>query len=346
MNNFTFYKDDVREEGRVFVGASDMPTLCNLTKRSALEKWEVDTGRTESFKGNDFTEMGHELEPLVLSRFIKKQYQDPKTAYRFKLDYILHEHHRLDTYKPPTPFYSFTEAVHPDFDFCVAHADMLNIENSRTTEVKTGGYFARVRRNDSPGFDLEDHSENGIPADVMIQKQFQFMCYGNTEGEVVLLVDDNKMHIYEVKAKPHWYPKMIELASRYMWCVKNDKPPIPKHFGDIKKIFPEVTDLTTYITGDKAILARQMKEERIRLKKIVKRYDKRIKDINDAFSLLIGGNKMLIDGETMEKICTQIVSKNQYNPIFPSAIKKEFPDIYDKLLEAGKIKFHDKRYIR
>lgn len=346
MNPFTFCTEHVREASRVFVGASDIAALCGFTKRTAIDKWLVDTGKEEAWKGNDFTEIGHELEPLVLSRFIKKQYNDSKTAYKFKVNYILNEHHREPSYMPPTQFYPFTEAVHPEFDFCVAHADMLNIENEHTTEVKTGGYFARVRRDDSPGFDLDDKSENGIPADVMLQKQYQFMCYGNLSGEVVLLIDDNKLHIYEVQARPHWYPKMIEIASRYMWCVKNDRPPIPKNFGDIKKLFPEVYNRTTYVTGEKAVLCREMVEERKRHKKIIKRHQKKVDDIDDALSLMIGDNKLLFDGETMDKLCTQVLSKDQYTMIHPSTIQKECPEAFTLLNEKGLITTHDRRYIR
>jgi len=171
------------------------------------------------------------------------------------------------------------------------------------------------------------------------------MCYDVDLTYVLLLIDDNKFHIYQVPAYKKWFPLMFEKASEFIWYCKNDKPPKPEKYDDIKKLFPEIYDKSIYITGEKSIIAETMKEEKKKLQQKIKKYQKRIDDINDAAGLLLGENKYLYNGETGQKIFHQVMSENQYSLIHPATIEKEAPEAFKILQKKGLIHKYDRRYI-
>lgn len=351
MNEFTFYESDVRKPGELIIGSSDIPVIIKTEtskiKKSQYELWQEKTGKVEPFKGNEFTTWGHRLEPILLSAFIEKM-RDSLLAYLFKIDYIKNEIKRNpETYKAATKFYPFTECKHPKFPWAIAHADcILRSTEEYLIEAKTGGYFARVGREGMEGFNLEDHTEKGVPSRVLLQVQWQMLCYDVNLTYVLLLIDDNKFHIYTVPAIKKWWPLMLEKAHQFYLCCKNDIPPKPEKYEDIKSLFPEIKDCATYVTGERAIIAEEMQVERKKLKKKIKRCQQRVDDINNAAGLLMHDSKFLYNGETSQKLFQQVISENQYNMIHPSTIKKEAPEIFKALKDKGLIKTHDRRYIR
>ena len=350
MNPYTFYSDQVRNNKEIIIGSSDIPIIIKTSdtkiKKTTYQLWEEKRGECEQFSGNDATEWGHELEPLLLARFIKNKIGE-KTAYQFKLDYILHEHYRdITTYKPPTLYHPFTECRYPKLPWAVAHADCIYTgENPYNIEAKTGRYFARVKREGVEGFDLEDHSANGVPSDVLLQVQWQMLIYNIAFTYVLLLVDDNKFHVYEVPAIFRWWPFMLEKASLFYNCCITGEKPQPENFDDVKKLFPDVFDRATYITGDRAIIAEEMAAEKDSLQAKIKKYSARIDDINDAAGLLMGDNKYLYNGETTEKIFQQVISKDQFALIHPSTIQKQAPEAFTIIEKSGLIKKYDRRYV-
>ena len=352
MNKYTFYQSDVRRNSELIIGSSDIPVIIKTKnsriKKSAYELWQGKTGKVESFQGNEYTIWGNELEPLLIAAFIRQKYNS-KTAYKFKVDYILHQEWRdIEKYRPPTMFHPFTECRNPQFPWAIAHADCVKNDHELPIiiEAKTGGYYARVRREGFEGFDLEDHTANGVPSDILLQVQWQMLCYDIDLTFVLLLVDDNKFHIYEVPAIKKWFPLMLEKASRFIWHCKKDKPPQPEKYSDIEKLFPEIKDKAIYVTGERAIIAEQMKIEKKKLQSKIKKYQSRIDDIKDAAGLLMGENKFLFNGETGKKIFQQVITKDQYNMIHPSTIAKLAPDAYNILKEKRLIKKSDIRYVR
>jgi hypothetical protein len=352
MNQYKFYQSDVRPEGKLFIGSSDIPVIIKTKnskiKKSSYELWEEKTGKAECWQGNEATSWGSELEPLLLAKFIR-EFANLKTAYRFKIDYMLHQEYRKEKYIPATNFHPFTESVHPQFEWAIAHADCIacnGFDKPFLIEAKTGGYFARVRRDGIEGFDLDDHSSSGVPTDVLLQVQWQMLCYDIDMTYVLLLVDDNKFHVYEVSAIKKWWPLMLEKASRfYNYCI-TDKPPQPEKYDDVKGLFPEVKDKAVYMIGEQAIIANEMLEEKKRIQEKMKRMQNRLDDINDAAGLLIGESKYLYNGETNEKLFQQVIMKDQYNMIHPSTIKKEAEEAFKILESKGLIKKSDRRFIR
>lgn len=352
MNEFTFYESDVRKPGELIIGSSDIPVIIKTEtskiKKSQYELWQEKTGKVEALEGNEFATWGHRLEPILLSAFIENNV-NKYLAQKFLSNYIKFMFERnIKKYQPSTDYYPFTECKHPKFSWAIAHADCIDsiANNPYLIEAKTGGYFARVGREEMEGFNLEDHTEKGVPSDVLLQVQWQMLCYNVDLTYVLLLIDDNKFHIYKVPAYKKWWPLMLEKAHQFYLCCLNDKPPKPEKYDDIKSLFPEIKDCATYLTGERAVIAEEMQVERKKLKKKIKRYQQRIDDINNAAGLLMHDSKFLYNGETGQKLFQQVISENQYSLIHPSTIEKFAPEIFKALKEKGLIKTHDRRYIR
>jgi len=353
MNQYTFYESDVRKPGELIIGSSDIPVIIKTKnskiKKSQYELWEEKTGKVESFKGNDFTTWGHRLEPLLLSTFISERFGYNTVGKDFLIDYIRHDHIRIKNYKSKTIFEPYTECRHPQFPWAIAHADCVAntyLSDPYLIEAKTGGYFARVKREGIEGFDLDDLSENGVPSDVLLQVQWQMMCYNVNLTYVLLLIDDNKFYVYKVPAIKKWWPLLLEKASVFLWYCVNDKPPKPEKYDDIKKLFPEIKDRAIYVTGERALISDEMSKEKKKLLSKVKKYQKRIDDINNAAGLLMGDNKFLYNGETGKKVFQQVISTDQYNLIHPSTIEKFAPVAFEILQEKGLIKTYTRRYVK
>jgi len=349
MRNYIFYRDDVRTDDLV-IGSSDIPIIIktpgSIIKKSTYELWEEKSHRVDQFSGNEKTAWGHDLEPLLISRFIKQRY-DRKTAHYYKIDYMLHEDYRdPDNYDPPTSFHSFTECRHPEYPWAIAHADCIYTEHQEyNIEAKSGGYYARVKRNEIEGFDLTDLTITGVPSDVLLQIQWQMFVYDLNLTYVLLLVDTNRFFVYEVPAIKKWWPLILEKVSYFYNCCKNDTPPQPEKYSDVSKLFPDVYDRALYVTGERATIIEEMRAEKKSLQKKIKKYESRIDDINNAAGILMQDNKYLYNGETGERIFQQVISNNQFNLISPVTIEKQAPDAYKILNEKGLIKTHNRRFI-
>jgi hypothetical protein len=361
MNNFHYYRQHVRETDRLIIGSSDIPVIIkprgSKIKKTQIELYMEKRNLVPGFHGNTFTRMGHELEPIIIAHQIRELYDD-EMAYRFKVDYILHEEMRLDTYIPPTPFKPYTEAVHPEFPWAVAHADAVHIPANTDSinpvlnsefliEAKSGGHFARIRRDGMDGFDKEDLNPDGVPIDVMLQVQWQMMIYDIDFTYIVLLIDDNKFYVYPVPAIRKWWAPMMEKAARFHWHVINEKLPKPESFDDVKTVLPDVEEKAAYVVGERATMAVAMKEEYSRYKKLIKKYESAVDDIKDAAALLMGDSKWLYNGETGEKLFTQIYTQGVEKPLFPSSLKGgEYEFLYSMLESKGLIGTYDRRYVR
>ncbi len=349
MNEYTFYKDDVRD-GRLFIGSSDLPVIVK-TKKTKLKKskrdlWLEKREMIEGSTGNEATRWGHELEPLVISRFIM-DFEDEMTAYKFKVDQILHQNYRTDDYEPPTDFIPYTEAHAEIAPWAVAHADALYVGDKSEPfliEAKTGRYFARIARDDMEGFVIDEDDDlpdtEKIPIEVMLQVQWQMLCY-NVNLTYVLLFCDNQYFCYKIPAYRKWWPLLLEQASVFYNQCKTGEEPTPEKKEDVFSMFPELKDRASFVTGIAANIAEDMKAEKKKLGRLIKKYKAKRDDINDAAGLLLRDNRYLYNGETGQKLFSQSKYMKQ-GSISPKDLEENDRIKYEKL---GIIKPHEERRI-
>ncbi len=351
MNPYKFYPAGVRDSKRIFIGSSDIPVIIKTRKttikKSQRELWLEKTEQVESWGGNHKSKLGHELEPIIISRHISKDFGE-ETAYKYKLDFILHQDYRdPEIYKPPTEFLPYTEAYHPQFPWAVAHTDVLfiNRKTTRLIEAKTGGYFARIKRDDFEGFEISKKSEledpDKIPIEVMLQVQWQMLCY-NVFETIILLMVDNEIYTFIIPAFRKWWPIMIEKASKfYNHCINETVPP-PEKKEDVFGMFDNLKDKAVYVTGDRALISEDMSIERKKIKSMIKRLEARKDDIENAAVLLMGENKYLFNGETAQKLFSQTLVKDQWNQVHPNSMD---PEDVEKYIARGILKKHDTRRV-
>ena len=349
-NNITFYPAGVRDSKGLFIGSSDIAVIIKTkgshVKKSMYELWKEKTGRAKGFEGNEATWWGHEHEPLVLARQIKETHGDD-IAFKFKCDAIIHQNFRPPEYQPPTDFLPYTEAIHPKFPWAMAHADCLAVNDGEPylLEAKTGRFFSRVERDNMEGFNivLDDEIDDWhkVPADVLLQVQWQMICYGVDLAYVLLLVDDNQFFRYRIPAFKKWWPFMIEKASRFLnYCINDEMPP-PEKKEDVFDIFDEVKDSAVYVSGDRALILEDMKARKKHLGKVKKKAVQEIEDINDAATLLMGDNRFVYSAETSSKLFSQSLSKG-FTMVHKSKMDKEDAEKYT---ERGLITEYDNRKV-
>ena len=342
MNSYTYMtgKQDVRTRKGFYVGSSDIPIILGLTPTTPVDLFRQKTGREAGFQGNDLTWWGHELEGLILKNAIARD-MDMQTAMKFFIDYSRNMYRRRNSWLPKTAYEPFTEAIHPDLPWAIAHADCLYNPGERIIEAKSGGFFANIRREDMDGYDAKDPTASGVPFKTFFQVQWQDLCYGVIQSDVAALIDTNKFSTYQVDGNVKLQAKLIEIGSRFMYCLVNDIAPTPRTFGDIKKLFPEINDNRLTIMGEQAAIAWDIKERLKKAKAKMKAGKNEKEDLENALALLIGENVELAD-EMGNKICSQ--SKwQQFNMLSPKKVKESCPEAYDMLDEVGLITKGERR---
>ena len=358
MNNYKFMHSGagVRSREGYYIGASEIPIILGLTKTTPMELWEQKTGRAEGFQGNQYTEWGNLLEGIILYKNIKMD-SDNDTAYKFLVDYTRNQFYRGPGWKPKTQYHPFTEAIHKDFPWMLAHADCVALETfsgivndlpvfrkpPKIIEAKSGGRFANMRKEDMDGYDPKDPTQSGLPMRVYVQVQWQQAVYDIMAGSVSALIDTNNFMQFDVPGNKQIQGKLIEIGSRFMRCLVQDIPPTPKTFGDISKLFPLVNNNRLTIMGEKAVIAWDIKNKLKSDRKKIKKLKAKVDDYVNSLGLLIGENKELAD-EMGDKICSQ--SKYETGTLIsPKSIKENCSDAYTLLEAAEMIKEHTVRRI-
>jgi len=214
------------------IGSSDIPVLAGLYKhwnKSPVTLWMEKTGRAESFQGNNKTKWGNHLEPLVLREFLYNRKKE-------KTGDIMAEHHARNNPYGKNGIEILTSCQHPEYEFAVAHADMINtrgdyfincpkcgtlneIEPGHSApcigedcqeiietpaeaipyivEAKTTGYYAGKRRDSSDfGWSKEIKGEGGIPAATYLQMQYQMFVYDIPATWAAVLIDTSDYNEY------------------------------------------------------------------------------------------------------------------------------------------------------
>jgi predicted phage-related endonuclease len=344
MNDFKFIPDEkyFQEIRYKTIGASDIPIILGLsTFTTPYELWRQKTGKDEPFQGNIVTKWGHRHEGNILASYIE-EIEGPLFARSFLIDYIKNQEFRNKTYIPPTQYYPYTEFFHPNFSWAIAHPDCIDSIKRINIEAKSGRQYSSMRRNDMDGFDKNDNTESGIPLKYYIQIQWQMFCSGIKKTILRALIDTNQELTYTINYNKKIAEKLIEVASRFMWYIKNNKEPMPINKNDVKKLFPNTVEKTAYLIGANNELAKQMIERKKFLKQKKKKIEDELNDINDSLFVFIGKNKYLYS-EDNQKLCTQVLYEKE-SIVSLIEIKKD-KRLYSYFKKNNLIKKYEVRYI-
>jgi hypothetical protein len=336
MNTFTYLPKDNRafEKGRQYIGASAMPTLFGLLKhrgQTPLTFWQEFTGRRERFRGNWLTADGHWHEDGILARYVKDY-----TNLNWRAFWIS----RLAGETQFANLHSFTEARHPDYEYAVAHADLVQMDDEPVIiQAKNTGFFAARRNEDkNKGYDKEDRSQNGIPLGVYLQEQWEMFCYGVSTAYVTPQIDGHPGYLYgPIEYKKSIVEKCLALADRMWWHIQNDTPPRPETWPDVVSLFPDLKEGTAAVIGGRDYEDMlQMREQLRAINRTIAHLQEKKTDIQNATGLLIGGNEILraANGDELAKA---YIKSGQWRADL-KALKDAHPRTYRNLIKEGIIR--------
>lgn len=335
MNNFTYMKDREFSKGRSFLGASDAPTIAGINNeyQTPVDLFNIFTGRKEGFKGNVRTKAGHRHEPSILAQYIEKTTGSRTAANEFQVSRLYGD----EVYEK---YYSWTEAHYPENERIVSHADLLDMRSEIPVIVQAknrGEFAAKARKRDpNKGYDPDDFSENGVPLSDYYQEMMEMICYGLPRAYLAVEIGGYDWRLYG----PIEYNKKIaeSLLSRYikmLWHIDNDVAPKPETWGDVVQLNPIFEANTkAVVSGEDEILCREMLVKYPKIKRAIKRLEKRSNDISNAIGLYIGGKNYLEtpDGDRI----ASAAEINGRESISVSELKK-YPEIFDQVVELPNV---------
>jgi hypothetical protein len=220
---------------------------------------------------------------------------------------------------------------------------MIDFTNEINVESKSGRRFASFAREGMDGFNPDVSDQSGVPLKYYIQCQIQMLCTGINKTILRALIDTNTELSYEINASKKIQEKLIDIGSRFMYCLKHERVPMPVNKSDIESLFPKVIDKTAYLIGTESEFANKMITRKKFLSEKVKKYDDEITDINNSLMCLIGQNKYLFD-ENNTKICSQ--TSYEKESLSLSDLQKVKPEIYENLKNEGIIKTNSIRFVK
>ncbi len=330
------------------IGSSDMPVLFGLTAKydtTPYTLWKEKTGKTEPWEGNEKTDWGTKLEPLILARYIEGIFNQG-AANDFLKNYLNGLSSEFGYSETPssdlldyrlTNFNIKTVGVCDDYPFLSAHADLWIPEWNRIQEAKSSSFFGSLRHDDPDGgYSRDNLTSNGVPLSVYIQVQHQMLCYNaKTAGVSALLDTSTYLEYGPWKNDEKLQAKIIEIADRFQWHVINDKPPEPTTWEDYEDLFPNVNPtacvfpLEYPINEDLTI--QDMLETYVNIDSEIKKKESKLKDLKKAIGILMGENQTLQtpDGE----ILATMVKAEKSTVKGVKELEKSAPEILEKLRE-------------
>jgi predicted phage-related endonuclease len=340
-------------------GASDIPTLAGLNKRygqTPLTLWQEKRGLAPSFEGNERTEWGNDLEPMVLRKFIANRYGQDAAD-----DFLA----QAIRGRSSGPFKRKTEAVHPERKYCLSHADLLvdwgkelelcppeQQEHPYLVEAKTSGLYSAKRREGVAfeGYDPDDRSQFGIPDKVFMQVQWQLFTYGVTEAWVVVLIDTADYREYgPIVYDPRHVEKSIAMVEKFWALVESGTEPTPATWGDVVSIYPDLVDLTAMVSGEAEMEARRMIAEGRELKERVKALEEKLDDIKMGLGILAGDTKA--EDGTVKRTMNRVLNDSEgkklatFRDQTKDSISLPMADIRKKQAKSVELTENEKRVV-
>lgn len=282
------------------IGGSDCATLLNLNKyKSPYSLWAEKAGRlNDEFTGNELTKQGTDLEDYVAKRFVQE------TGKKVRKSTFMY--------------------VHPDYEFITANIDRFVVGENAGLECKTTSVYNKA-----------DFENGEIPHYYYCQCMHYMAVMGFDKMYLAVLVLSKGFYWFEIKRDQNEIDALINSEIEF-WnnhVISNTPPEIDgseSTFNTITSIFNDSelsADVCNLSSEEETITTYQAIKSQI---KFLQEEEKRLKNI--IIEKL--GNSII--GATND---FQISYKPQMtNRVNSTALKKEFPDIYNKFLTQSETK--------
>lgn len=223
------HPDEWLESRRKGIGGSDAPAVIGEhPQKSAIQVWEEKALGVQPFIGNERTETGKDLEPVVLGWYCQGGRKWPRQGE--PLAYV----------KPPTVYRKDTPWIRGSADAFLYYQEaigyqwdqngdvdaelLLPVKPNALGEVKTHGWFG------SKGYILTDegHPLISVPPDKRIQCAWYMHLYDIDVTHLICLVDTHLKRAFTIHRDRELEAMIVDAASRF-WHehVLADIPPAP-----------------------------------------------------------------------------------------------------------------------
>lgn len=202
------------------IGGSEVSTICGVNPwDSPFSLWAKKTGKIEdSFKGNEATEWGTLLEPVIMDKFAR-------------------EHEDLWIYRSPGTFH------HQDRPWQIANPDGIYKTEAGEfgiIEIKTARY--------------EDDWVDGVPLYYKTQVQWYLQTFGFKHAYVVALFSGSRYREFELHADGFEQVVNLEKATQFRELVLAQKQPdydgAMATYNVIRELHPDIDPELDIELGD------------------------------------------------------------------------------------------------
>lgn len=246
------------------IGSSDVAAILGLSPyRTPYETWEVITGRTPPFEGNEHTRRGEIMESAIAQLYKERTGQHLEVR--------------------PSGW------THPKYPYMVAHPDFVDI-GGRLVEIKC------PRRMDAWGKEGTDD----IPDEYYCQVLFQLalgMLEEALDEEAHVVPFCGEMFIYPVHYKSGLADDVIQrLAAWFEQYVTKDEPPPPQNEADCQKRWQVVKGKTVEADGNTVLLVQRYRE----LQQQKKEIEGEMSDLKtQVLTVMQDASSMVYDGKSI-----------------------------------------------
>lgn len=196
--------DEQIEQRKSGLGSSDIPRVISDPHAVWLEK----TGRAEPFAGNEFTEWGDLMEPILHEK-ARERWPD-EFRQRNDRTWVGAEPWMLAT--PDGIRLEAPSEMFLDCEPTMIPGDPIGVDEYKTANA----YMAR---------EWGDEDTDEIPTRYLLQVQWQQGVTGLTAPARVVAEINHRFRYYEVEHHPKLFEKVAEIGRRFWWHVENDTPP-------------------------------------------------------------------------------------------------------------------------
>lgn len=217
------------------VGSSEIASVIGVNPyQTALQLWEVKTGKAPFFEGNKFTRAGHKLEPIVVEYFSEETGYDIDAGFEGDITFFHKEHgHLLCT---------------PDRFFGIL--GRKGILECKSTQKR----ILDVRK-----------EWNWIS-----QLQYQLGICGLEFGAIAWLERGLDFHYEIIEFDPVLFDALVGEATEFWNHVLNDTPPPVQTSGDVQRLYKAVGDKSVEATKETYGAYNRLVEVRKQLKELNK----------------------------------------------------------------------------
>lgn len=205
------------------IGGSEVGTICGLNKwESAYRLWAVKTGQLEdTFTGNEATEWGNRLEPVILDKFADEH-----------PEMIVHEN--VGTW------------AHPDRDWQLANPDAIFEEwVGEDPDLDEDQKVTRFGIIEVKTAQFED-DWNPIPPQYRAQVQWYLQTFGFSRAIVIVLFHGNRYREVEILADEFEQAAQLERAIEFRHAVETGTQPdwdgSLSTYTTVRELNPDIED--------------------------------------------------------------------------------------------------------